>query len=546
MASEFTILMITFTTVNALINFVLAGFFLWYIYIVQPIEKRSLSLIWFGGITLFTGLWVTAIAHMYIEEVSNIHFGFFYVVRFITPIAIAISVLGLSLSFLWKNALYSRWWKVLIGGSLILMAYGALPEWGAFTYQLGQPVMQYQDHVFRYVYSGYLVTVFGSALYILWRTTQNVAGTDRIMVRNIGYGIGTAIIWGLILNEFLPFLTDGEMSAWGLGTAGVLIMNGIVTYSLIHYQVFNVKPLSVQSLLLGVIVFTGVYFEFIKVIFDIATFEVTRIIFFFIILSIVSLVYNQINRRVSLSKNLDQVSQRLQEQVEEKSKFLQITSHQFRTPLTSITWSQEDLLDSLNEFSSEKEHTIVKKMKIQVDILSDLVADLLSINSLQSGTFELYNQQSLDIKVLIDSIIAQKEYLVEMYHITLKFQKSDKSYPVYGDKTKLEQALTNIIDNAIRYGESSVTISLNQDGEWVWVMVTDDGFGIPQDQQEWVFDKMTRGKLAQTKRPDGSGVGLYLTRMIIDKHQGEISLQSTEGQGSQFTIKLPVDQQVMM
>lgn len=539
MISEFNILMITFTTLNALLNFVLAGFFLRYVYGVQSSENRSVSLIWFAGVTLFTGIWITAIAHMYIEAVSDLSFTFFYIIRFITPIAIAISVLGLSLSFFWEQVFYSRWWKIFLGVSSLLMIYGAIPEWGAFSYELSKPVMQYQDHLFRYIYSGYLVTVFGSALYILWKTKKNITGTKRVMVNNIGYGIGFAIIWGLVLNEFLPFVTDGDISAWGLGTAGVLVMNGLVTYSLVHYQAFNVKPLSVQTLLLGILIFTGVYFEFIKVLFDISTVEITRIVFFFILLSIISLTYNQINRRISLTEDLDYVSQRLQEQVEEKSKFLQITSHQFRTPLTSITWSQEDLLDSLNESHSQKEHSIIKKMNVQVDILSDLVTDLLSINSLQSGTFELYNQQKLDIKPLISSILDQKEYLIEMYNIQIDFQKSEKNYPVYGDKTKLEQALTNIIDNAIRYGDSRVTITLDQEEQWVRITVIDDGFGIPQDQQKWIFDKMTRSKQAQDKRPDGSGVGLYLTKMIIDKHQGKISLTSSENQGSRFIITLP-------
>lgn len=539
MISEFNILMITFTTLNALLNFVLAGFFLRYVYGVQSSENRSVSLIWFAGVTLFTGIWITAIAHMYIEAVSDLSFTFFYIIRFITPIAIAISVLGLSLSFFWEQVFYSRWWKIFLGVSSLLMIYGAIPEWGAFSYELSKPVMQYQDHVFRYIYSGYLVTVFGSALYILWKAKKNITGTKRVMVNNIGYGIGFAIIWGLVLNEFLPFVTDGDISAWGLGTAGVLVMNGLVTYSLVHYQAFNVKPLSVQTLLLGILIFTGVYFEFIKVLFDISTVEITRIVFFFILLSIISLTYNQINRRISLTEDLDYVSQRLQEQVEEKSKFLQITSHQFRTPLTSITWSQEDLLDSLNESHSQKEHSIIKKMNVQVDILSDLVTDLLSINSLQSGTFELYNQQKLDIKPLISSILDQKEYLIEMYNIQIDFQKSEKNYPVYGDKTKLEQALTNIIDNAIRYGDSRVTITLDQEEQWVRITVIDDGFGIPQDQQKWIFDKMTRSKQAQDKRPDGSGVGLYLTKMIIDKHQGKISLTSSENQGSRFVITLP-------
>lgn len=539
MISEFDILMITFTTLNALLNFVLTGFFLRYVYGVQSSENRSVSLIWFAGVTLFTGIWITAIAHMYIEAVSDLSFTFFYIIRFITPIAIAISVLGLSLSFFWEQVFYSRWWKIFLGVSSLLMIYGAIPEWGAFSYELSKPVMQYQDHVFRYIYSGYLVTVFGSALYILWKAKKNITGTKRVMVNNIGYEIGFAIIWGLVLNEFLPFVTDGDISAWGLGTAGVLVMNGLVTYSLVHYQAFNVKPLSVQTLLLGILIFTGVYFEFIKVLFDVSTFEITRIVFFFILLSIISLTYNPINRRISLTEDLDYVSQRLQEQVEEKSKFLQITSHQFLTPLTSITWSQEDLLDSLNESHSQKEHSIIKKMNVQVDILSDLVTDLLSINSLQSGTFELYNQQKLDIKPLISSILDQKEYLIEMYNIQIDFQKSEKNYPVYGDKTKLEQALTNIIDNAIRYGDSRVTITLDQEEQWVRITVIDDGFGIPQDQQNWIFDKMTRSKQAQDKRPDGSGVGLYLTKMIIDKHQGKISLTSSENQGSRFVITLP-------
>ena len=114
--------------------------------------------------------------------------------------------------------------------------------------------------------------------------------------------------------------------------------------------------------------------------------------------------------------------------------------------------------------------------------------------------------------------------------------------PVYGDREMLARALWNLLDNAVRYspGNPSVTVSVRSDDHRILISVADEGLGIPVDEQKQIFNKFVRGQAAQKTIAKGSGIGLSIVRQIIDAHDGKVSVKSDPGEGSTFTISLPV------
>jgi signal transduction histidine kinase len=227
-----------------------------------------------------------------------------------------------------------------------------------------------------------------------------------------------------------------------------------------------------------------------------------------------------------------------------KSDFITTTAHQLRTPLSGLNWALETMLnDSKNELH-DSHRVIVERALEKTNELIGIVGTLLNAASLEEGKFG-YHLEEADLYELISSTIEEEQPKTENWGVELAFETDEDEYPtVRVDTERIRWVLRNLIENALRYSEEgqTVTVSLTQTGDYLQVAVTDRGIGIPPKDKDHIFDKFYRAKNAVEKRNEGSGLGLYIARNIINYHNGKIWFESEMGEGTTFYFTIPVKQ----
>ncbi len=220
-----------------------------------------------------------------------------------------------------------------------------------------------------------------------------------------------------------------------------------------------------------------------------------------------------------------------------KNEFITTAAHQLRTPLTAIRWTFETL--SQQKSSPETQNLNNDGLKLAERSL-DIINNLLDAAKIEEGKFG-YRFEEINLNDSIAQIIDQAKTLAEAYGIKLYFS-ADKNYTVKADQEKLGMALVNLIDNAVKYNtkNGSVAITLNSlDQNSVKISIKDTGVGIPSEEIKKLFNKFYRGSNVVQLEPNGSGLGLYIAKNIIENHGGKISVESIVGRGTAFSIILP-------
>ncbi|MDO8555199.1 MAG: ATP-binding protein [bacterium] len=232
-----------------------------------------------------------------------------------------------------------------------------------------------------------------------------------------------------------------------------------------------------------------------------------------------------------------------------KSRFVSVASHQLRTPLTAVKWSLDSLLKEELGSINEKQKQLMAKVYKTNDYLIKLVNDLLDMSQIEEGKFgydfKLGNIEDLVLKIFEDfKINAQKRSII------FEMEKSDEILPeISFDAEKLGIAIRNIIDNSIKYtlpgGSVKISLRLGEGKRSLLLLIEDSGIGIPQEDQKFIFVKFFRARNAIKLETNGSGLGLYITKEIIEKHNGAILYESKENKGSTFILQFPLDSDKM-
>lgn len=218
-----------------------------------------------------------------------------------------------------------------------------------------------------------------------------------------------------------------------------------------------------------------------------------------------------------------------------KDEFISMASHELKTPVATIKGLTQILKQYFNQ--DQKATYFLNKMENQTGKLTELVSDLLDVSKIQSGKLKL-NKEKFDLEELIKDIAEDMRQTYEGHKIYL-LGKTPTA--ILADKYRLNQVLINLISNAIKFSPESdkVIINLTQDGKNVIVSVTDFGIGISKRDQKLVFESFFQAQNRIRQSSAGLGLGLYISKQIIDRHRGKIWVSSEKGKGSIFSFKLP-------
>ncbi|MBK5259229.1 MAG: PAS domain-containing protein [Thermoanaerobaculia bacterium] len=224
-----------------------------------------------------------------------------------------------------------------------------------------------------------------------------------------------------------------------------------------------------------------------------------------------------------------------------KDEFLSIASHELRTPVTSIkgyTQLAKTLIRE-NDLATSEEYLDIALD--QIDRMSRLIIELLDVSRIETGRLEI-RREPIPWCTFVRDVVHRHHTAVSdrRFHLNVP----DAAKTVSGDRDRLEQVLGNLLENAVKYSPegSDVFVSVVDRGDQMVTSVCDRGIGIPADELKQVFERFHRGRQVSSSNYGGLGLGLYITRQIIERHAGTIWVESQEGSGTTFHFSLPVSE----
>lgn len=250
-------------------------------------------------------------------------------------------------------------------------------------------------------------------------------------------------------------------------------------------------------------------------------------------------IYEDLQRT---SAQLEGANEQLKELDQAKSEFLSIASHQLYTPLTAIRGYLSMLKEGDFGPLDSKQQPIINIINTSAERLINLIKNLLDISRIESGRFEL-DLEVVDLASMAKEIVQDLMPNAMSKNLKLVFHESPQNVPsIIADRQRLRQVILNYVDNAVKYTDQGhIDVRVIHNHDTVELVVTDTGKGIDAKDIDILFTKFTRTKDAARSHTQGSGLGLYVARRIINEHHGETLAQSSgKGQGSTFIVRLPV------
>ncbi len=226
-----------------------------------------------------------------------------------------------------------------------------------------------------------------------------------------------------------------------------------------------------------------------------------------------------------------------------KSEFVSVASHQLRTPLTGIKWFSELMLAGKAGALADQQKDFLKDIHESNERMLKLVEDLLNVSRIETGTKFEIKKAPADIISIIDSLAVDLVGLAHKHEVTLK--KSDavpRTLMLPIDADKIRQVFANLMSNAVKYSKLGGTVTVDfkeKPGQTILLSFIDTGLGIPEKQQGRMFEKFFRADNVQTAETDGTGLGLYIAKAIVEGHGGKIWFESKENEGTIFFVELP-------
>lgn len=242
-----------------------------------------------------------------------------------------------------------------------------------------------------------------------------------------------------------------------------------------------------------------------------------------------------------VSQLYDEKEKALQE-IKARDEFLSIASHELKTPLTTMLSQTQVALHnirnvSLANFSVENLLKMLESAESQTQRLSKMINDLLNVSLITTGRMDL-EKEDMELTSTIKEVLDRFSAKIEKENLKINYHP-EREIRGEWDKLRIEQVVTNLLTNAIKYGQTKpIEVEVSNSNGSAKIKVVDQGIGIPKEMQSKIFSRF--GRAVESKHYDGLGVGLYITSQIVKAHGGKISVDSSSGRGSTFLVELPL------
>ncbi len=384
-----------------------------------------------------------------------------------------------------------------------------------------------------------LVLVIGRVGRMLLTVTEKVE-RGKLLSILIGSVIGFT---GGAINFFLWF----SIPILPYGNFGVIVFSPIVGYSIVRYKLFTFRTVATELLVLFTV--TGV---FVQIFLTTSLNDLILQLLFFIAVAFSSyLLLINVYRGVKTREKLELLTQelkiantRLQELDQQKSEFLSIATHQLRGPLAGIRGHLSLIIDGSYGKVPARTQEVIKKVLASSGLLAQTINDFLNVSRIEQGSMQ-YEMKNFELNSLVANIQEELVPLAKKRKLELSFTDECKGKCfVSADYGKLSHIFFNLIDNAIKYTEKGwvkIRTTVDTKKQVVRTEVSDSGIGLSQKEISGLFEKFVRASGASSVNVNGTGLGLYVARQMVEAHKGKVWVESKgKGEGSTFIVELPI------
>ncbi|MCL2287044.1 MAG: cell wall metabolism sensor histidine kinase WalK [Firmicutes bacterium] len=240
-----------------------------------------------------------------------------------------------------------------------------------------------------------------------------------------------------------------------------------------------------------------------------------------------------------LAKAFNKMTAKLEQVEQTREEFVSNVSHEMKTPLSAIKVLSESIL--LQDTAPEEMYReFLQDINSEVDRMTNITNDLLALVKVDQGQQGL-NITRLDLNLLVEEILKRLSPLAEQKNIALIYE-AERPVQINADEIKLSLAISNIVENGIKYTPKGGTVRVTVDSDYQFALITiqDTGIGIPEEEQDKIFNRFYRVDKTRHRETGGTGLGLSISRATVLLHDGSISINSVPDQGSIFVIRLPL------
>lgn len=411
---------------------------------------------------------------------------------------------------------------------------------------------------------GFFVFVWVLILSFIRYRNADYENKKQILLLAIGmeFFLASFFITGYLASYWDNF----ELEQYGL--FGMTFFMGVLAYMIVRFKAFNIKMIGAQALIATLFIIIAAQFAFIqnptnRILNGIALFLVS-IFGYFLIKSVkreiaqkeaLELANHEISERKDqlqkISDHLAIANAKLKELDTAKSEFVSIVAHQLQGPPTTVKGYSMLLSDGSYGEMNVQQKDVLQKIFNANEQQIEFVNDLLNVSRMESGRVS-FNFEMFDVEGVCQEVIDNVILKAKSKDLYLEFNKSVEAVPtVNADRAKIKEAITNLVDNAVKYTKrGGVTLAVKicegtekcLTGSHLRITVSDTGIGVPESEMIHLFSKFSRGKDVKRLNAGGTGLGLYVVKMIVEGNHGHVWIESEgDGKGSRFIIELPIN-----
>ncbi len=464
----------------------------------------------------------------------------------------------------------SRWiiWGLILVELMFIPLYlSGLMEYGSFFTGGIEGWSEYKGPLW-FLHDIFFDGFFLAGLSILYLKYKHATvANEKVNLKLMFWGMTISIIPAALVSVILPEFGYTQLD-W-LSPILVMADVAVVSYSIVKYRQMSIKAVTAEVLvlILAIVLFVNIFISG-------ATFGVYgKTAIFFVFASIGYLFIKNILKEAVQKEQLEDFNKNLNQKVADqtieirsayeaekkarielekankelleldkrKTEFLSVVAHQLRTPLSGIKWALNMILHNPQDPVSEGQAKLITTCNEGNERMITLVNTLLNADRVSAKDFQL-TLGSVDLVALMAAVIGETQLSTKERSITITFEHDEHIPPVTADPEMLRIAFQNLLDNAVKYSPQSGIVSVRAalKGAQVECSVTDNGIGIPADQQQYIFSRFFRAKNAISADPNGNGLGLFVTKSILEKLGGKVWFTTEEHKGTTFYFTLAV------
>jgi len=408
-------------------------------------------------------------------------------------------------------------------------------------------VLGYQGHLgpFFTIYALYFLLYICSFIYLIYQAQKKATGISKLQLRFILLGVSSYSLAALSFSVILPVYFN-VFDFTPLDAPSLILFVGFTAYAILKLHFLNIKVIATELLVFALSIFifvrTLLSISFEDIIINGILFVLVIITGVFLIRSVIKEVLQR-ERIQKLADDLEKANERLTELDRQKSEFISFATHQLRAPLSAMKGYASLLLEGDMGELGRQALDGIRHIFDSTNTLVSIVDDYLNVSRIELGTMK-YNFETIDLKTLIEDVIAELQPNIEKAGLKFSFTAEDSNidYRITADRDKFKQVIANLIDNSMKYtpsGSVAVTLAFDRPRHLFVFAVKDTGVGIDPKVLPHLFQKFSRAENASKVNIKGTGLGLFVAKQLVEAHHGTIRAESAgEGKGATFIVEI--------